>query len=905
MLKGQLDNGLTYMIRQNKKPKARIELRLAVNAGSVLENEAQQGLAHFLEHMAFNGTENYKKAELVDYLESLGIRFGPDLNAYTSFDETVYKLQIPTDDPKVIESGLKILKDWAFYIQFEEEEIERERGVVIEEWRRGRGASQRIRDKQIPVIYRNSMYAQRLPIGKKEILESFHSDDLRSFYKDWYRPEQMCVIAVGELDPKVMEQRIISLFSQTPYNTHGPKRVVHPVPDHKGTAISIATDPEATQSSIAVYFKHKVDAYKNRHDYRRTIIEKLFNHILNQRLEELLQQKEPPYLNAYSYNAQFIRSRAFYSLGAKVNDNGYLKGLSTLLLEAERVRQHGFTIQELDRTKKEILRAVLKRFHERESTDSSNYARNYVNSFLKNKAIPSIETELHLHEQMLPTITLKEVNSLATKWITDDNRVILASGPQKNGVIMPREEELLDLFEKIKTKPISAYIDHVSQEPLLNTSTLLRGSITQNQEVKELGVSILSLSNGSRVILKSTTFKQDEILFSAFRPGGHSLASDKDFIPASSADLIVQECGIGSFSKNDLIKKLSGQIVHLTPVISELQEGFTGMCAPSDLETLFQLIHLHFTSPRSDVIAFDSLIERKKSALLHRLADPEAVFSDHILESLSMEHLRRKPWNSETVKAMDLTASLDFYTNRFSDAGGFTFLFTGNFDGENIKPLIEQYLASLPSTPKIHAWQDRHIPVLKGKHSSTIQEGLEDKAMAHIIFTDSLNWSYKNRYHIRSMLAVLKIILREKIREEIGGTYHVSVYPILTHYPQAEIQIHIVFGCAPHMLEKLVSKVYEEIEIIKNRPIEEKYLTKIKQSQLRQRETALETNEFWTYVLEFYTWHNEDLKTFLDFEHHVESLTKENIQNTANNYLDTNQCKEFRLLPASFNMHGL
>ena len=520
---GQLDNGLRYVIRQNQKPENRVELRLVIDAGSVLEDENQQGLAHFAEHMAFNGTKNFAKQELVDYLELIGMRFGPDLNAYTSFDETVYMLTVPTDSTEVVETAFQILEDWAHQISFEAEEIDKERGVVVEEWRLRRGAQQRMFDEQIPILLKDSRYAVRLPIGQKAVLDTFQHEDLRRFYRTWYRPDLMGFVAVGDIEPAEVEALVEKYFARIPAAESPPERTVFPVPDHEETLFAITTDPEATYNSVSIYYKRDVRPQGTVSTYRRSLIEALYHRMLNQRLHELTKLPEPPFLGAYSGQGRWLRSKEFFILGAAVQNNGFDAGLGALLVEAARVREHGFTASELAREKKEMLRSMEQSYRERDKQQSSGFASEYVRHLLTDEAIPGIAKEYELYQELVPGIALEEINALASEWTSEKNRVITVEAPEQEGIAVPTEQDLLAIFAEAAQQEIAPYADEVSDEPLV-AQVPAPADIVERSEIPEIGATWWTLSNGIRVCLKPTDFKNDEILFRAYSPGGHSLS---------------------------------------------------------------------------------------------------------------------------------------------------------------------------------------------------------------------------------------------------------------------------------------------------------------------------------------------------------------------------------------------
>ncbi len=556
---GVLENGVKFYIRVNQKPENRAELRLAINAGSVLENDQQQGLAHFTEHMAFNGTKNFERQELVNYLESIGMRFGPDLNAYTSFDETVYMLQIPTDSSAIVHRAFQILEDWAHNISFEDKEIDKERGVIIEEWRLRRGADSRMRDKQFPILFKDSRYAERLPIGKTEILKTFEYQTLKDYYRTWYRPDLMAVVAVGDFNPDSMQALIEQHFSNVPVPMTSVKRPLYPVPDHDGTLFAIASDPEATRSTISIYYKQDVQAESLVTDYRKMLVENLFNSILNTRLRELVQQADPPFLFGYSSKGRFIRSKEFYTLGAGVSENGIQRGLEALLTEALRVKKYGFTGTELEREKIDMLRGLERAYNERDKTQSRVYAAEFLRNYFEQEPIPGIAYEFDLAKIYVPGITLEEVNQLADAWITPGNKVILVNMPEKEGVVIPTEEDLTAVFAIVDGKEINAYVDEVIDEPLVDVIPV-SGKIVSEKIIDDLKITEWVLSNGVRVILKPTDFKNDEIRMTAFSPGGHSLYPDKDYLPAITATQIMGQSGLGKFDLMELQKKLTGKL---------------------------------------------------------------------------------------------------------------------------------------------------------------------------------------------------------------------------------------------------------------------------------------------------------------------------------------------------------
>ncbi len=893
---GELGNGLRYYIRENREPRERAELRLAVKTGSVLEDENQLGLAHFVEHMAFNGTTHFERQELINYLEGIGMRFGPELNAYTSFDETVYELKVPTDSAEVVTTAFQILEDWAHGLLFDAEEIDKERGVVIEEWRRGRGAGARIRDQQLPILFQGSRYAERLPIGDPEILESFEHETLRRFYRDWYRPDLMAVIAVGDFEASEIEGLIKKHFSGLKNPADARERPSFPVPDHEETLFAVATDPEATFNAVSVYWKHPAREEGTVGTYRTAIIESLYNMMLNQRLFELTQQADPPFLGASSGQGRFIGAKEVYVLGAGVQDNGHERGLETLLTEAQRVRTHGFTESELERQKAELLRAYERAYAEREKTESPIYAAEYIRAFLYDEPIPGIAYEFELHQELVPGIQLEEVNRLARQWITAGNRVIMASGPEKEGVRVPSDEEFLAVFAAVEGAEIAAYEDAASEAPLV-ARVPAPAEIVETEYIEELDVHRWRLANGVRVLLKPTDFKDDEIQFSAWSPGGSSLARDAEYVAATTAATVVGLGGVGEFSLVDLEKKLAGKVVRVTPSIGSLAESMGGSASPVDVETMFQLIYLYFTAPRRDSTAFLSFQSRIQAFLANRSADPTSAFRDTLNVTLTQGHFRTRPPSAELYGEMDLDVSFDFYRERFADACDFTFVFVGTFDPDSLRPLVETYLGGLPASDREETWRDEGVRYPSGVIEKSVYRGIEPKSETQIIFTGPFEWTRENRFAIRALGSVLRIRLREVLREDMGGTYGVSVGGGGSRDPIPDYQFSIGFGTAPERLDELVGVVFTQIDSLKTFGPSQQDIDKVKEQQRRQREVDLRENSYWLGQLLAHERYGLDPRNILDYGELIDGLTAELVQEAAVRYLNTENYVRVSLYP--------
>ncbi len=896
VIKKKLPNGITYFIRRNQNPEKRAELRLVVNAGSILERDDQQGLAHFCEHMAFNGTKNFQKQALVNYLETIGMRFGPDINAYTNFDETVYMLQIPTDSLEIIQTAFQILEDWAYGISFDDEEIEKERGVIIEEWRLGRGAEARMFDKQYPILFQGSKYAERLPIGEKAVLDTFHYESLRQFYREWYQPQLMAVIAIGDFDVEHIEDLIFFHFNKIPSQKNAPKRELFPVPDHDETLFAIASDPEARMSRVGIYFKLPVKTDITVSDYREGLVELLYNRMFNKRLSELTQEADPPFIFAASGNGKLVQTSDVYMLNAVVRDNGVSRGLKTLLVEARRVREHGFTSTELEREKLSALRDIEQAFIERDKVKSDLLAAEYTRNFLHSEPIPGIETEYNIFKKYIYGISLDEVHTLVDEWIKKKNRVIMISTPEKEGIQIPNENLLQQLLNEIGKIPVEPYQEKVIAEKLIDKLPK-PGQVIGEKYIDELNLTEWQLDNGVTVILKPTDFKNDEILFTAFSPGGTSLIPDSVLIPGQTVSTIISESGVGKFDKISLMKYLSDKVVSVSPYLRELSEGFFGKASPKDIETLFQLIYLYFTSPRMDSTAFASIKARLEGIYQNREVSPEAAYQDTIRVTLTQYHPRYLPWTIETLAEMDLEESAEIYRDRFASANDFTFIFIGNFTVLDIKPLIEIYLGGLPIIDRQESWKDVSYDYPSGVVEKVLKRGIEPKSNSTIIFTGPFTYDLYNRLRANAMAEMLQIKLRERIREDLSGTYHVSVDGNYSRYPRERYRITISFGSNPDRAESLKQEIFFQIDTLKVHGFREEYLTKVKQKIFRKHETNVKENSYWLSVLETRYFHNEDPKTILDFNNILEDITLDDIKIGAKKYLNMDNYIRVVLFP--------
>lgn len=893
---GTLGNGLRYYIRENRRPEKRAELRLIVNAGSVLEEENQRGLAHMVEHMAFRGTHRFAGNEITSYLESIGMRFGPDINAFTSFDETVYMLTIPTDTAGMVTMGFQILSEWAQNVAFDSAQIERERPVVVEEWRLGQGAENRMQNRWFPVLFTGSRYASRLPIGEKTVLETFSARTLRKYYETWYRPDLMAVVAVGDFDGKQIEDLIKRYFRDMPRARNAAPRTIFPVPAHDSTLVSITTDKEATRSVVRLVYKQPRRFSTTVASYRQNRVEQLFAVILNDRLAETTQKSNPPFINAFAGQGELVRSAESFSLTAIVSNNGITRGLEALLTEGERVRRFGFLQAELDRAKKDLVRSLEQAYAEREKTSSEVYAGAYTSAFLQGEPATSIEFDLRATRGILPSITLADVNRLAGEWMGDKNRAIATTSPDAPGVVAPTRAELLAALERVRGAGIVPYGETKLAARLVERAPK-GGSIVSERVISEVGVTEWRLSNGVRVLLKPTDFKADQIAFNAYSPGGASLLSDSAFIAASGADIIPSVSGVGKFSLVDLQKFLAGTKASVSTSIGDLGEGMFGEASPRDLETMLELVYLYFTEPRLDTTAATAFLERYKAAIANRNASPEIAFSDTLQLTMSQHSVRTQPVSSALVDRISLTKSFDFFKDRFADASDFTFVFVGNLNTDSIKPQIVRWLGSLPSTGRKENWRDTGIRPPTGVIERVVRKGLEPKARTAIVFTGAMDYTRTNRYHLLALSELLTIKLREALRENLGGTYGVSVGASASREPIPAYSFSIGFGSSPERLEALTAAALAQIDSIKRFGVTEDYLVKVRQAALRGRETALKQNQYWLSQISTFDQVGWPLAQIPEADKLILSLTSADLQRAASRYLRTDNYVRVSLYP--------
>lgn len=889
---GELDNGLKYYIRHNAKPEKKVDLRLVLNVGSILETDKQVGLAHFMEHMVFNGTKNFPKNDLIDYLQSIGVKFGQHLNAYTSFDETVYFLPLPSDDAEKLDKGFQILEDWAFNATLDGQDIDDERGVVIEEYRTRLGASTRMMEQYLPKLLHNSLYAKRLPIGTKENLETFKHEELRQFYKDWYRPNLMAVIVVGDINVDEMEAKIKAHFGKYQNPANEKERKSFDIPNHKETFVSVSTDKEATSANVQIIYKDDKNSEPTTTvgDYRDDLINRLFSSMLNNRLEEYTNEATPPFVYGYSFHGSLLgRTKDAFQSFAMTAEDKQLEALKVLAIENERARRFGFTQSELDRTKTETLAYYEKAYNDRDKNNSSAYLGRYQTHFLEGEAIPSTEYTYNLVQELLPSITLEEVNKLIHSYIKEENRVIILTGPEKEGVAVPTEKDVLEALDVSKVE-ITPYEDASVAESLIRTE-ITPGKVVNTTHNEKLGTTTLELSNGAKVTYKKTDFKNDEILFGARSFGGLNLVDTDTYKQIHLATGSVSQAGIAGMDQNALTKFNSGKLYSVSPFIGGITEGFSGNATPKDLEYLFQSVYAYFTDLNYDEKAFESEKNKMKSYLSNLMAMPEVFFQ---IELADFMYGHNERYTSPIPKDEDwdntsYQKAYEIFKERFADASDFEFFFVGNVTDEQMKAFSEQYLASLPALHRNETFKDTGSRTITGIHKKEVFKGTDDKATVRISYDGETTYSKKEDLAMQALGEILTIKLIEELREKEGGVYGASASGSLSKLPYGSYNFSIGFPTNPADADKLIELTLKEIEKIQQNGPDAKDLEKFKEGEMTDYTKSLKENRYWLNVLISAFNNQENPEKALDFEKNLQALTAKDVQDVANKYLNKNR----------------
>ena len=883
---GQLDNGLTYYIRHNKLPENRAEFYIAQKVGSILEEPQQRGLAHFLEHMAFNGTKNFpgddKGLGVIPWCETVGIKFGTNLNAYTSIDETVYNISnAPIDRTGVLDSCLLILHDWSNYILLKDDEIDKERGVIREEWRSRNSGILRVYTDLLPTIYPGDKYADCMPIGSIDVINNFPYKDIRDYYHKWYRPDLQGIVIVGDIDVDAVEAKLKAVFADVQKPVNPAERTYYPVTDNKEPIVAIGTDKEVDDPSIEIYFKQDAtpDSEKNNVGYLASqYMTSMISSMLNARLSELVQSANPPFTRASSYYSDFFvaKTKEAFALSASSKADGIETALKTLLQETERARRFGFTESEYARARANYLQSLESAYNEREKTKHGSYVREYVQNFLNGEPIPGIEAEYAMMNQLAPNIPLQAMNMIMQQLVPDSNQVVIIAGPAKEGLKYPTKEEVINLLKGMKDLDLQAYVDKVSDEPLMKEAPK-GGKIISEKEGDIYGSTRLVLSNGVTVYVKKTDFKADEIRMKGTSLGGKSIFPDKDALNFAVMDNVIAVGGLGNFSQVDLTKVLAGKKVSVNAGLGATTENVFGTCSPKDFETMMQLTYLTFTAPRKDAEAFESLKNRMKAQLESAQANPLSSINDSLQKAMYNNHPRVVMMKPEMVDQIDYDRILEMYNDRFKDASDFTFYFVGNIDLETAKPLIAEYLGALPAINRKETFKDTKMSIRKGVYKNEYaKEQQTPTATIVFLYSGKAPYTLKNDILLSFATQVLDMVYTEEVREKEGGTYGVNCFGDLQKYPKEQLLLQIVFQTDPAKKDKLAGIVVDELKKLAAEGPSDVHLQKVKEYMLKKYADNQKENGYWMNNLNDYFYYGMDMtEGYTDI---VNSITAKDIQ---------------------------
>lgn len=900
---GKLDNGLTYYIRKNQQPKERAEFYIAQNVGAILENDDQNGLAHFLEHMAFNGTKNYPGKLLIEYFESIGVKFGTNINAYTSLDETVYNLSdVPTTRQSVIDSALLVLHDWSGFITLAGEEIDNERGVIREEWRTGAGAERRMWKAANYLKYPGSQYAKRDVIGDTAVINNFSHKAIRDYYEKWYRPDLQAIYVIGDVDVDQVEQRIKTLFADIPAKSNAGERPVYEIASNVEPIISVVKDKEARMTRIELEYKHKKlpqEVKLSMAGYLTGVLNQMISTIMGYRFDEITQRADAPFVGGYAMYGELVKSTDAFQLLVVPKEGKELEGLTALLSEAEKLRRFGFTNSEVERAKSELMKSMENAYNDRENQKNRNLVREYIRHYLDAEPIPGIEWEYQTLQQVMPHVTAERLNQIVKNYVTDENLIVSFMAPDKPSVIIPSNEQVLATLDAVKKAEYTANKEDDINRPLI-TKAPKAGKIKSVSTNATLGTTEWVLKNGVKVVFKTTEFKKDEILLSAFSEGGVSkVKNTKDIISASMAAQVVANNGLGSFSQVELNKVLAGKMASVSPQIGSYTEGFNGRSSVSDFETLLQLVHLYFTAPRSDNDAFASLMNMFKTSLANAASDPRVAFNDSVTMMVNNRHPRTVVVNLNTIGMLNQERALAIFKERFGKPGDFTFVFTGNINPEDqaVRQAILTYLGGLKSKGKAETFTDVKIRKPRGLAHNHFQRKMEiNKASNFILYSGHLPYTMINRTAMTAIGSILNMRYLESIREKEGGSYGVGVRGAASNTPIEEGIVMMQFDTDPEKQQRLMSIIHKEVDdIVKNGPREDD-LQKVKENMLKKYSEDLRENGWWQSTIVSY--YQDELNFVDDYTRAVNALTPQFIQETLKRIVDQGNVMEVVMKPA-------
>jgi len=843
---GKLKNGMTYYIMHNEEPKDRASFFFVQNVGAILEEDAQNGLAHFLEHMAFNGLKNFPGKNMIDYLEKNGILFGRDINAYTAQDETVYNASnIPVGNEGLIDSTLLVLHDWSGGLLLEGEEIESERGVIHEEWRTRRNVRKRLNDQVSAVMYNNSMYAKRDVIGSLDVIDNFEHAALRDYYEKWYRPDLQAVVIVGDIDIAKMEMKVKALFSKIPMPKNAAERTYCKVEDSKETGYVVAKDKEAKSLNMMWLFRRDLVAVKTEATERNAMIKGMFQQMLASRISEKTKKLECSAMSMAFGGYDMARTKGADYIYVAPKTGKELEAFAEVLTELERVKRHGFTQSELDRVKIQTQRSYESYYANRAKIDNDSWAKQLGDLYLKAKSFPSIEWEMAFAAKTIPSISLEEVNAMVNYYSNENNSALILKGPENKTQYYPTKEELLAIAAKVKSSDVEAYKDEAGDQPLVSEK-LTPAKITESFEIEGVDAKGYVLANGARVLVLPTDYSKDNISMSSFSFGGTSLLSEKDLASADMATSIVQMSGVGAFNATQLKKKLTGKIAGLSANLGELTEGFSGSASPQDFETLMQLLYLNFESPRFEEAPFNAQMARINNYLANIAVDNTKALQDTITLVSTNYSSRTLLFGQEFVDQIDFNRACEIYKERFSDASDFTFIFVGNINEEVHLPMIQKYVGNISSSNRKEMYVDHKVGPAKGKTSKIFDRKMAvPKTTVSYTVVGDFDYSLENRLKVNVVSQLLSKRYMTTIREEEGGSYGVGVRPSTSKLPTQEFSIGISFDCDPAKRVRLMEIVVDEIAKIQKETCDLDNLNEIKNNFIKSRQESELQNNFW------------------------------------------------------------
>ena len=901
---GKLDNGLTYYIRHNDYPEHVANFYIAQRVGSINEEESQRGLAHFLEHMAFNGSEHFKGNGIIEFCRSLGVEFGSDLNAYTSIDQTVYRVcNVPTKRATALDSCLLILKDWSNGLALEPEEIDKERDVVHNEWRLGEGPSQRMLQRALPKTYPGSKYGERLPIGLMSVIDSFKPQTLRAYYQKWYRPDNQAIIVVGDVDVNHMEDKIKELFAGIKVDPNAPKVVPEAVPDNKEAIYVYEKDKEMQMANVWVMMKHEATKPEEKasmaylvQDYAVSVISQM----INQRLSEMTQDAACPFFQGFADDANYLLSRTkdCFELIGIPKEGKEMETLQVLYREAKRAREFGFTATEYERAKADYLSSLEKQYTNRDKRKNDEFGNAYRDHYLNNEPIPPLDVLYQTMQQIAPNIPVQAINQMLPQLITptDSNLVVMIMAQDKEGKVHPTEKDMIAAVAAARAEKLEAYVDNVKDEPLLDVATIKKGKITKETENKTFGYKELTLSNGATVILKKTDFKDDEVQMQAFAKGGKSLYGEADYTNLKVFDTAIGMSGLGNFSSTELQKALAGKNVNADLSLANTRQYLTAHSTPKDIETMFQMSYLYFTNVKKDDKQFQNLMTQLDMALKNKSLSPDAVFSDSVAATTYGHNPRFNNIDVKDLKDINYDRILEIAKERFQNAGQFTFVISGNFDEQTIRPLIEQYIASLPATKAKPEQFKEVITFAKGEVVNQFKVKTESpKATAREMWYAEMPYTLDNIVKLDAVGQVLSMIYLKTIREDESAAYSCGAaghFNTGSNQPKALLQAYCPMN--PDKSELAVRLLHEGIQNMAKQ-VDADQLQKVKDYMLKQADIDAKQNSYWINTIT--TFKEYGLDVYTDYKKTVEALTVDNVRDFLNELLKSGNHVEVIMTP--------